>query len=153
MLLAATFTAGPAHARLGETVSDLKKRFGRPELESRGNNVFWLFEGDDGQLLYTVTLNAAGRSIAEGLKPHKRARFHETDAHVFISSQLEPWENSKTLRTLKPGERYHFAGQNFVCEPNESVMVDEPNGVLLVWNKSVNPSVMVIAPELLLRSR
>jgi len=142
----------PASARLGETLADLKKRFGQPERESRGTNQFWLFEGDNGQVLYSVTFNAAGRSIAEGMKPHKRARFPDSNAHVFIDSQLAPWEGSKTMRTIQPGEHYRYAGQDFVCDKSEFVKVDEPNGVLLVWNKSaVSPSVMVLAPEMFRR--
>jgi hypothetical protein len=153
VLALAVLATVPATARLGETVADLKKRFGRPELESRKDNVFWLFEGDNGQLLYTVTLNAAGRSIAEGLKPHKRARFHDQDALVFIDAQLAPLEGSKTLHTLKPGEHYRFAGQEFVCAQDEQVTVDEPNGLLLIWNKSVNPAVMVVSPEMFQRAK
>ena len=143
----------PGYARLGESTADLKKRFGKPELESRKDNIFWLFEGDNGQLLYTVTLNAEGRSIAEGLKPHKRARFHESDARVFMDSQLAPFEGSKTLRVVKPGEPYRFAGQDFVCDALEHVVLDEPRGLLLVWNKSVNPSVLVVSPAMFQRGK
>jgi hypothetical protein len=146
--LLAAFALSPAHARLGESAADLKKRYGRPELESRKENIFWLFEADNGQLLYTVTLNAEGRSIAEGLKPHKRARFHESDARVFMDSQLAPLEGSKTLRVVKPGEHYQFAGQDFVCDALEHVVLDEANGLLLIWNKSVNPSVLVVSPAM-----
>lgn len=142
-----------AHARLGDSAADLKKRFGRPELESRKDNLFWLFEGDNGQLLYTVTLNADGRSIAEGLKPHKRARFHDSDAQVFMDSQLAPFEGSKTLRVVKPGEPYRFAGPDFVCQTFEHVVLDEPRGLLLVWNKSANPSVLVVSPAMFQRGK
>jgi hypothetical protein len=152
-LLLAALTALPGHARLGETTADLKKRFGRPELESRKDNIFWLFEADNGQLLYTVTLNAEGRSIAEGLKPQKRARFHESDARVFMDAQLAPLENSKTLRVVKAGEHYRFAGQDFVCDALEHVVIDEPNGFLLIWNKSVNPSVLVVSPAMFQRGK
>ena len=148
-ILLASLASVSAQARLGETPADLKKRFGRPEPESRANNVFWLFEGTYGHLLYTVTLNPAGRSIAEGLKPVKRARFTEDDALVFIESQLTPWEGSKTMLTLKVGDKYRFAGQDFVCGQYEHVVVDEPNGVLLIWNKAtVDPAVMVVSPEM-----
>jgi hypothetical protein len=152
-LLVTGFALVPARARLGETLADLKKRYGRPELESRKDNVFWLFEGDNGQLLYTVTLNAEGRSIAEGLKPHKRARFTEANAVDFIEAQLLPWADSPTLRTHKPGEKYRFAGQEFVCGQLEHVMVDESNGVLLIRTKTVNPAVVVVAPEMFQRGK
>src|SRR5688572_12145922 len=103
-LLLASLTLMPAQARLGETMADIQKQFGTPGGQPRKDNAFWLFEGDDGLLSYTVTFNAEGRSIAEGLKPVRRARFTKSNALIFIESQLMPWEGSKTMRTLKPGE-------------------------------------------------
>jgi hypothetical protein len=141
----------PLQARLGETMAEIQKEFGKPEGQPRKDNAYWLFEGDDGLLNYTVTFNAAGRSIAEGLKPVRRARFTESNALVFIESQLTPWEGSKTMRILKPGEKYRFASQDFVCGPDEHVVLDEPHGVLLIWTKTVSPAVMIVSPEMFQR--
>jgi hypothetical protein len=144
-------SALPATARLGDSLNDLKKQFGPPEpqVEKRKDNAYWLFEGDDGQLLYTVTFNAKGHSIAEGLKPLKRARFNRSRVMEFINAQIAPIRDSKTLRTLKTGEAYRFAGQSLVCGPDEYVVVDEDYGVLVVWNQAGTPSVMVISPEMM----
>src|SRR6478609_10416196 len=88
-LLLVAAGALPAAARLGDTLSDLKKQFGPPEvqMEKRKDNAYWLFEGDDGQLMYSVTFNDKGRSIAEGLKPLKLARFNKTRVMEFIDAQ------------------------------------------------------------------
>jgi hypothetical protein len=139
----------PAHARLGETQDDIRKQFGKAGGQPRKESAFWLIEGADGLLNSTVTFNAEGRSIAEGLKPVRRARFTEADARSFIESQLLPWEDSPTLRTLKPGEKYSFAGQDFVCAKNEQVAIDEANGVLVIWTKAT--SVMAVTAEMLQR--
>ena len=147
-ILLASLTLMPAQARLGETMADIQKQFGKPTGQPRKDTAFWLFEGDDGLLSYTVTFNAEGKSIAEGLKPVRRARFTESNALIFIESQLMAWADSKTMRTLKRGEKYHFSGQDFVCGPDEHVMLDEPNGVLLIWTKTVAPAVMVVSPEM-----
>lgn len=149
ILFVAALGGLPAHARLGETQDDIRKQFGKAGGESRKESAFWLIEGNDGLLNYTVTFNAEGRSIAEGLKPVRRARFTEADARSFIESQLLPWEDSPTLRILKPGEKYTFAGQDFVCAKNEQVAIDEPNGVLVIWTKAA--SVVVVSTEMLQR--
>src|SRR5258708_7089771 len=69
LVLSAAATS--AHARLGESLAKIKEHFGKPQPQTQKDAVFWLFEGEDGQLVYTVTLNAKGVSIAEGLKPLK----------------------------------------------------------------------------------
>lgn len=143
----------PMQARLGEKMADIQKQFGKPQGQPRKDNAFWLFEGDDGLLNYTVTFNGEGRSIAEGLKPVRRGRFTESNATIFIESQLMPWDGSKTMRTLKHGEKYRFANQDFVCGPDEHVVLDEPNGVLLIWKKTVAPAVMVVSPEMFLERK
>jgi hypothetical protein len=148
-LILVVFGCLPVHARLGETQDDIRKQFGKAGGQPRKESAFWLIEGNDGLLNYTVTFNAEGRSIAEGLKPVRRARFTEADARSFIESQLLAWEDSPTLRTLKSGEKYTFAGQDFVCAKNEQVAIDEPNGVLVIWTKAT--SVVVISTEMLQR--
>ena len=151
VLLLAGWLAVPAPARLGETLADLKKRFDSPATQIRkdSTNATWLFDQDDtGQLAYTVTFNAKGHSIAEGLKPVKRARFSNETAQDFIEQQLAPYHDSKTQQILKPGEKYRFAGQIFICGKEEYVVVDEPRGLLLIWSKVVDPAVMVVSPEM-----
>jgi hypothetical protein len=136
-----------AHARLGETLDQIKAQYGRPESQqqSRKDQAVWLFEVDDGQLIYNVTFDEKGRSIAEGLRPLKRAAFTKDVAQDFIQSQVGPYRNSKTLQNLKPGEKYTFGGQNFVCGDGESVIVDDANGVLIVWTQKGIPSVMAVS--------
>ena len=151
LLLLAAAAAQPAAALLGETVADLKKRFGPPEVQMQPTkeNAYWLFEGDDGQLMYSVTFNAKGRSIAEGLKPLKRARFNRTRVMEFIDSELIPVRDSPTLKVMKAGESFHFAGQTMTCGASEYVVVDDKNGILVVWNQSGVPNVLVLSPEML----
>jgi hypothetical protein len=150
-LLLTGLTLVPAQARLGETLDDIRKQFGKPGGQPRKDNAFWLIEGNDGLLNYTVTFNAQGKSIAEGLKPVRRARFTEVDAMGFIEAQIQPWTDSPTLRTLKPGDSYRFAGREFVCAKNEHVVLDEPGGLLLIWTKTESPAVMVVSAEMLQR--
>ena len=150
-LLSAAWLTGTAQARLGETLGELKKRYDSPAPQIRRDDskATWLFdEGDNGQLAYTVTFNAKGQSIAEGLKPVKRARFAKETALDFIEQQLAPFHDSKTQQILKPGEKYRFAGQIFICGKEEYVVVDEPRGLLLIWSKVVDPAVMVVSPEM-----
>lgn len=149
LLAAGATTAG--HARLGEDLGDLKKRFGAPvqQMQPRKDQATWLFEGEDGQLMYSVTFNAKGLSIAEGLKPLKRARFNRDIAMNFIDSELAPIRESKTLRTLKPGDVYQFAGKAYRCGEKELVLIDEPQGTLVIWSQAGVPSVLVLAPEMM----
>jgi hypothetical protein len=149
VLLFATALAGTAQARLGETLADIKKRYDSPISQVRKDNATWLFdEGESGQLAYTVTFNAKGQSIAEGMKPVKRARFSKETALDFIEMQLAPNRDSKTQRIVKPGEKYRFAGQDFTCGRQEYVVLDEPRGFLLIWSQVVDPAVMVVSPEM-----
>ena len=149
--LLAVSSAATASARLGETLNDLKKRFGTPvpQMQPRKDQAFWLFEGDDGQLMYSVTFNAKGLSMAEGFKPLKRARFNRNVAMDFIDAQLAPVRNAKTTRTVKPGEVYHFAGKDYTCGEQEYVLVDEALGFLIIWSQAGIPSVLVLAPEMM----
>lgn len=151
LLLATLAATVPASARLGDTLADLKKAFGAPERQRvpRKDKADWLFEGDDGQLHYSVTFNAEGKSIAEGLKPLKRARFNKDTAMNFIDDQLGANRSSKTMRVVKPGEAYAFAGQNFVCDKAEYVIVDETLGILVIWSQAGVPSVMIVSEEMM----
>lgn len=148
VLLLAGSLAAPLQARLGETLSEIRKQFSDPPDQSRKGNAFWLIEGEDGLLVYTVTLNAKGLSVAEGLKPVKRARFSHDKATDFIASQTAHLNGSKTLHPVTPGQKYRYAGQDFVCAPEERVLLDEPNGLLLIWNQSFMPSIVVLGPEM-----
>jgi|SRR6478609_9556594 len=150
-LLLAAAGALPAAARLGDTLSDLKKQFGPPEvqMEKRKDNAYWLFEGDDGQLMYSVTFNPQGRSMAEGLKPLKLARFNKARVMEFIDSELILVRDSPTLRRPKTGESYTFAGKTLTVAPTEYIAVDDKNGILVVWSQSGVPAVLVISPEML----
>ena len=151
VVLLSALGAITAPARLGENLNDLKKRFGAPEpqVQPRKDQAFWLFEGDDGQLMYSVTFNAQGRSMAEGFKPLKRARFNRNIAMDFIDAQLAPVRDSKTTLTVKPGVVYRFAGKNYTCGEQEYVVVDEPLGFLIIWSTAGIPSVLVLGPEMM----
>jgi hypothetical protein len=148
-VLVLLLAAAPARAMLGDTLGDLTKHRGKPAGQTSKNNAVWLFEGEDGQLLYTVTFDASGHSIAEGLKPVKNAKFGREVAVDFIKAQIEPIKNSKTLHEVKTGEKYHFAQQEFSVAGDEYVLVDEANGVLIVWNQSALPSVMAVTPAVI----
>ena len=139
-----------AGARVGETLDQLKTRYGRPSQQPRKGLVGWLFETtDDGQLLYTATINTKGISIAEGLKPYRGAPFTEDDAKGFIDMQIAPYRGSKTLLPVIPGQKYVFAGKDFVCGDTEAVIVDDENGILIVWNRGTSPSVMAVGREMI----
>lgn len=140
----------PVQARLGETLNQIKARYGKPEQQAqpRKDQAVWLFEADDGQLVYSVTFDAKGHSIAEGLRPIKRAVFTADIAQDFIQGQIALFRDSKTIRTHKPGEKYQFAGQVFTCGEQEIAIVDEANGVMIVWVQKGVPSVMAVAPAM-----
>ncbi len=137
----------PAQARLGETLDQLKARLGKPEQQAqpRKDTAIWLFEVEDGQLIYNVTLDTHGRSIAEGLRPLKRAAFTKDTAQDFIQAQIAPFRDSKTLHTFTPGEKYKFAGETFTCAEGELAIVDDVNGVMIVWTQKGVPSVMAVS--------
>jgi hypothetical protein len=136
-----------AQARLGDTMSKIKGRFGKPIEQTRKDTAVWLFEAEDGQLAYTVLFNAKGLSISERFEPLKRAEFTDQAVQSFIKIQMEPYAASKTIRAVKPGEKYTFAGREFACDAKQVVIVDEPNGILIVWTKSGVPSVIALRPE------
>ena len=150
-LLVALAALASAHARLGETATTLRERFGRPEPQVHRDDTtaVWFFEAQDGRLVYTVTFNAQGISIAEGLKPLKRAILGKENAQNFIDGQLQPYKDSKTQRIVKPGEKYKFGGKKFICLKEEYVVVDEPNNILVVWTHTGLISVLAVSAEMI----
>lgn len=142
--------AAAAHARLGDTFAEISKHRGKPAVRPDKNKAVWAFEGGDEQLLYAVRFDDAGRSIGETLKPSKTgAPLEHEFAEDFIKAQREILADSKTTRELAPGTKYTFAGQNLVVGANESVVIDEPRGFLLVWLHGSLPSVTVVSPAAL----
>ena len=151
LILSAAATS--AFARIGEPLARLTERFGKaPERESPKHMAVWFIESIDGPLVYTVTLNAKGVSIAEGIKPLKRAILTTKIAQDFLADQMVLLKDSKTARVMKPGEKYEFAKQSFVCAEGEYVVLDEPAGLLLIWSRAGIPSVMAVTKERLLQT-
>jgi hypothetical protein len=144
LLSIVALTAVPARAVLGENLEQLKAHMGKPEPQTRKDAAVWFFEVEDGRLVYTVTFNDKGLSIAEGLKPLKRAIFTSKAAQDFIDAQLTLAKDSKTLRTFKPGDTYAFGGKAFTCGPQEYVHVDEANDLAIIWNRTRLPTVIAI---------
>jgi hypothetical protein len=150
-VLLLALTAATGFARVGEPLAKLKERFGMaPDPQSPKGMAVWFIESIDGPLVYTVTLNAKGVSIAEGIKPLKRAQLTTDIAQDFINDQMVLLKDSKTARQVLPGEKYEFAKQSFVCAENEFVMLDDPRGLLIVWSRAGIPSVMAVTREMLL---
>jgi len=153
LVLLLALAATPGFARIGDPVAKFTERFGKgPERESPKGMAVWFIESIDGPLVYTVTLNAKGLSVAEGIKPLKRAILTLKIAQDFLQDQAVPIKDSKTARVVPPGEKYEFAKQTFVCAENEWVLVDEPNGLLLIWTRGPIPSVMAVSRERLLQT-
>lgn len=149
-ILLLAVSATPGHARPGETLDKIKERFGKPQPQTHKEIYVWTFEATEGGLLiYTVTVDGKGLSVAEGLKPFKNAVFSAQVAQNFIDFQLEPYKDSKTLRIVNAGEKYRFGGKEFVRDENEYIAVDEANRILLVWNRAGIPSVIVVRPEMM----
>lgn len=149
-LLLLVLSAATATARVGDPLAKIRERFGRsPEQGSPKNMAVWFIESIDGVLVYTVTLNAKGISIAEGIKPLKRAILTTKIAQDFLQEQMSASPDSKTARVVAPGEKYVFAQQSFDCAENEWVLLDEPNGLLLIWARAGIPSVMAVSREML----
>lgn len=142
--------ANSASAYLGSTLADIEKSRGKAAGRPDKTKAVWLFEGNDGQLVYAVKFDENGRSIAETLKPGLIGRsLHAEIASDFIKAQMTVIEGSKTTKVLEPGAKYTFAGQNLTVAENEFVVADEPRGFLLVWVKGSLPSVTVMAPAAL----
>ena len=151
LVLLAGLWVVPAQARLGETRSELEKRYGKPEPQPRNNKsaATWFIEGEDGLLIYTVTFDAKGFSIGEGMKPVRYAKFSQTTVQAFIAMQLSAYPDSKTLHTAKPGEKYSFRGKNYAAGSMVTVIVDDPNYLLIVWTQGATPSVMAVRSVLM----
>jgi hypothetical protein len=153
VLFATAVAAPPAFARLGESSAELRRRFGRPESQPSKDVLVWLIEEPAGALLYTVTLDERGFSIAEGLKPFRQAVLTEQSARNFVQEQLSVLSDMRTARVVKPGENYTFGGEKFVCGEHEQVVVDEANNLLVIWATRPTPSVMAATREMLARTR
>lgn len=152
VLLAAVLVSAPAFAVLGEELESLRKRFGRPspELKPQKNVSTWFIETEAGErVMYTVTFGADGRSIAEGLKPVGRALLKPELVREFVDEQREQFLDSKTVRIVKPGEKYAFAGRALTCGAHEQVIVDEPGDYLIVTIGGETPSVLAVRAEML----
>ncbi len=150
LTLACTLAFAPsAPARLGETLSQLKQRYGKPGDMPRKDVAMWLFEATDGQLLFTATFNNRGVCIAEGLKPIKHAVFTTDDAEGFIDLQFGDDRGTPAVRTVEKGAKYIFAGKEFVCAEGETVLIDEQRGILVVWTRTATPAVMAVSREML----
>ena len=150
LLLLAALAATSASARLGDTLADISKHRGKPVGRPDKNKAVWAFEGGDEQVLYAVRFDDAGRSIGETLKPSRTGGPLDKDiAMDFIKAQREILAGSTTTRELAAGAKYSFAGQTLVVGSNESVLIDEPRGFLLVWLHGSLPSVTVVSPAAL----
>lgn len=153
LAFAALFVALPAHARLGETASDLRQRFGKPEAQPQKNVFVWLIEESAGALLYTVTVDEKDISIAEGLKPLRQAKMTDQAARNFITEQIGSLSSDRKVRELKTGETYTFAGEKLTCAANERVIIDDAQSLLIVWNLAPSPSVLAVTREMVERAR
>lgn len=151
LVLLACLATVPAQAVLGEKLSDLTKRYGKPEPQPKGNKnaATWLLEGEEGQLIYTATFDAKGRSIGEGMKPVRYAKFTPQTVQAFVDMQMAPYKDSQTVRTAKAGEKYAFGGKVYTAGSEESVVVDDANDLLIVWTKGALPSVMAVSHVLM----
>ena len=91
-ILLASLMVVSTRAQPGETLDALKKRYGTPAPQDRrdSRSAVWLFEGEDGQLAYSVTFDAHGKSIAEGLKPMRYAIFSRSTVQNFIDGPFPP---------------------------------------------------------------
>ena len=147
-LLAVLAVAPVAHARLGESLKVISERYGRPNSQPNKATAMWLFEEGGGQVVYTVTFNAQGVSIAEGFKPRRNAVLSQRTAETFISDQLVVRGKSNGGREVRPGENFTFGGKQFTCGAEEYVFVDEPADVMVLWQRSYPASIIVLSREM-----
>ena len=150
LLLLAGLALATAHARVGEPIAQIKARFGKPDPQSPKNMVVWFIETNNGALVYTVNYNAKGMSIGEGLKPLKKAQLTTASAKDFLQDQMFLIKDSPTARVVKPGEKYDFAGQSFVCAEDDFVLMDETKDLLIIWSRGGVGQVMAVCREMLL---
>ena len=94
--------------------------------------------------MYTVTFDPKGKSIGEGMKPVRYAKFTQATVQTFIDMQLVPYRDSKSLRGCKSGEKYVFGGREYIVGVDETVIVDDPNDLLIVWKQGAGASVMAV---------
>lgn len=151
LLLLATVLAPVSPARVGETRREIARRFGKASAKPDKQTTVWIIEQATGPLVYTVTFDARDISIGEGLKPLKRAVLTEAMARTFMEEQLAAEPASATARPVAPGEAYTFAGSSLVCGADETVVVDEPRGLLVVRTGGAQPSVVALTPAMLAR--
>lgn len=156
LLLACLLTACPpaARAALGETQAEIQRRFGRPDpwLQHglQKNVMIWAIETPQSErLVYTVTFNAKGHSMAEGLKPVGRAMLTDNYAQSFVDNQLAMHPEAKDTPRLKPGDKFTFGGQAFTCGANEAVWVDEKADFMIVWSQGPKGHVLAVRREML----
>lgn len=150
LLVIAALAATPASAMLGETLAQITKHRGKPAGQPDKTKAVWLFEGGDEQVVYAVKFDAAGKSIAETLKPARTGSpLHSEIALDFIKGQRAILGDSKTTREPALGEKFTFAGQELAVAKDEYVVLDEPKGFLLVYVRGSLPSVTVLAPAAL----
>jgi hypothetical protein len=140
-------------ARLGDSAATLKKRFGRPEAQPAKNQLVWLIEEPAGALIYNVTLNERGVSIAEGLKPYRAGGLSESSARNFIADQISVLTDPTTARRVKAGESYQFGGETLTCGANEHIVVDDRHNLLVVWTKGSGGHVLAASHEFLHATR
>src|SRR5258708_27548326 len=90
-------TAVTSFARVGDPLARLRERFGKaPDPQSPKGMAGWVIQSIDGALVYTVTLNAKGISIAEGIKPLKRAVLTAENPQDFVNDQMVLLNDSQT---------------------------------------------------------
>jgi len=149
--LCVLLSASTASAVLGATLAEITKhRSKKPDSQPGKDRAVWMFEGNDGLLLYAVKFGDDGRSIYEQLKPGQLGRtLHPDFVNDFIQAQTAHLKDSPTLLEPKPGEAYRFAGKDLVVAKNEYVLVDAANGVLIVWVRGSLPSITAITPAAL----
>lgn len=150
-LLCLLSAAGTSRALLGDTLEAIIKHRGKkPDSQPDKSKAIWLFEGNDGQLAYAVRFDVNGKSVAETLKPAQLGHtLHPEFVKDFMKAQAGHLKDSPTLLEPKAGEKYKFAGKELTVAENEYVLVDAPNGVLLVWVRGSMPSVTAITPTAL----
>jgi len=142
--------ATSSHAMLGETLAQITKHRGKPAGHPDKTKAVWLFEGGDEQVAYAVKFDAAGKSVAETLKPGRiGSPLHPEIARDFITAHKATLGDSKTMREPALGEKFTFAGQSFSVAKDEYVILDEAKGFLLVYIRGSLPSVTVLAPAAL----
>lgn len=152
-VVAAISAVVPMQARIGEKSAELRQRFGKPEAQPQKNILVWLIEESAGALLYTVTFDEHDQSVAEGLKPFRQAKLTEGTVRTFITDQLSTLPSGHQAREPRPGETYSFAGEKLTCGANERVVVDDANGLLIVWNVAPAQSVLAVTREMFERAK